>query len=163
MNNQDTEAAHAPRVPQSQVYSLRTRALSSQHRVIFHPQGVTCSRCRNGATLGDAPPRNPKDRDYVRDLPVPAGPIKRVVTAMFEKPMELEEECQELYRFLSALEGQEPDKEPSGKGQRRHCKNGAFGPRVCGLTEVLSFARFPQISVNLVFAVPNQEGSALAA
>ena len=42
-------------------------------------------------------------------------------------------------------------------------EKGAFHPRICGLTEILSFARFPQISVNLVFAVPNQEGSALAA
>ena len=68
---------------------------------------------------GDAPSRNPKDRDYVRDLPVPAGPIKRVVTAMFEKPMELEEECRELYRFLSALEGQEPDKGLAAGGTTR--------------------------------------------
>ncbi len=59
--------------------------------------------------LGDAPSRNPKDRDAVKDLPVPAGPVKRVVRAMFEAPMELESECSELSRFLGQLESADPD------------------------------------------------------
>ena len=59
--------------------------------------------------LGDAPSRNPADGDFVQNLPVPAGPVKRVVRAMFEAPIQLEEEMDELQRFLSQLEGQEPE------------------------------------------------------
>ena len=59
--------------------------------------------------LGDAPSRNPIDRDHVKDLPIPAGPVKRVVRAMFEAPMQFEEEFTEFTRFLDQLESTEPD------------------------------------------------------
>ena len=58
--------------------------------------------------MGCPPSRNPKDRVAVRNLLVPAGPVKRVVTAMFERPIELEEECKQLHRFLDAMEGRDP-------------------------------------------------------
>ena len=61
--------------------------------------------------LGDAPSRNPKDRDFVKDLPVPAGPVKRIVKAMFEAPIELETEMEAFNRFPGQLEGREPDEQ----------------------------------------------------
>ena len=69
-------------------------------------------------TLGDAPARNPEDCDRDRDSPAPAGPVTRVLTAMFERPVELEEECRRLRRFLSALAADDPDKEKAGWGSR---------------------------------------------
>ena len=54
--------------------------------------------------LGDAPSRNPADRDLIKTLPIPAGPVKRVVRAMFEKPLELQEEIHHLSRFLNEME-----------------------------------------------------------
>ena len=66
--------------------------------------------------LGDAPSRNPKDRDLVKYLPVLAGPIKRIVRAMFEAPIELEEELAEMHRFLGALEAPDADGE-TAKGR----------------------------------------------
>ena len=57
------------------------------------------------------------DRDRVRDLPVPAGPVKRIVRAMFGKPIELEEEVSQLLRFLNELQGVGPDRE-LGEGNR---------------------------------------------
>ena len=65
--------------------------------------------------LGDAPSRNPHNRDMLYKLPVPAGPVKRIITAMFAKPIELDQELQELRRFIDSLDGREPapvDEEP---------------------------------------------------
>ena len=67
--------------------------------------------------LGDAPSRNPKDRDIIKDLPVPGGPVKRVIRAMFEAPVQLEEEMAQLSRFLQQLESEEPDAVLSAGGR----------------------------------------------
>ena len=61
--------------------------------------------------LGDAPSRNPKDRDTVKHLAVPAGPVKRIVRAMFEKPIELDEEITAMQRFLQEMQSDEPSAE----------------------------------------------------
>lgn len=54
--------------------------------------------------LGGAPSRNSSDRDLIKNLPVPAGPIRRVITAMFESPVEFDSEMESLSRFLNSLE-----------------------------------------------------------
>ena len=51
--------------------------------------------------LGDAPSRNTSDRNIARQLPVPSGPVRRVMKAMFEKPIELDEEFGHFNRFGS--------------------------------------------------------------
>ena len=63
--------------------------------------------------LGDGPSRNPPDRDEIKDLPVPAGPIKRVVRAMFEKTIQLDEEMSALNEFLGRMESAVPLAQPS--------------------------------------------------
>ena len=55
--------------------------------------------------LGDGPSRNPKDRDSVQKLPVPDGPVKRIIEKMFRDPDGLD---QELELFLSS-----PPREPT--------------------------------------------------
>ena len=42
--------------------------------------------------LGDAPARNPHNRDMLYKLPIPAGLVKRIITAMSAKPIELDQE-----------------------------------------------------------------------
>ena len=58
--------------------------------------------------LGDAPSRNPMERVIVRDLPVPAGPVKRNDRMMFGHPFVLGEEVQEMRRFLGELDAENP-------------------------------------------------------
>ncbi|MCS5674156.1 MAG: Ty3/Gypsy family RNase HI domain-containing protein, partial [Acidimicrobiales bacterium] len=53
--------------------------------------------------LGDAPSRNPRDRDAVLDLRVPAGPVKRIIRAMFHNPEVLDEEVSQRETFLEDL------------------------------------------------------------
>ena len=65
--------------------------------------------------LGDAPSRNPADRDRVKDLPVPAGPVKRVVRAMFEAPIQFDDGFEQFNRFLDQLESTEPDHNTNDK------------------------------------------------
>ena len=58
---------------------------------------------RDGQHLGDAPSRNPPDRDSVLDLRVPAGPVKRIIRAMFHHPDVLDEEVSKRETFLEDL------------------------------------------------------------
>ena len=53
--------------------------------------------------LGDAPSRHPVDRDAVLDLRVPAGPLRRIVQAMFHHPDVLDEEIAKSEAFLDGL------------------------------------------------------------
>ena len=53
--------------------------------------------------LGDAPSRNVKDRDKVKYLPVPGGPTKKCIEAMFRDPITDDEELAHLHRFLKDL------------------------------------------------------------
>ncbi len=59
--------------------------------------------------LGDAPSRNTADRDRVEDLPVLAGPVKRIIKKMFELPISDDDERTQMARFLDQLESDEPD------------------------------------------------------
>ena len=59
----------------------------------------------------------------MKDLPVPAGPVKRVISAMFESPITDEEEKAQFERFMNQLESEEPsaalsrgDREVQGVG-----------------------------------------------
>ena len=58
--------------------------------------------------LGDAPSRNPPDRDRLHRLPVPAGPVRRIIEQMFARPLEFDEELKELRRFQASLDGRDP-------------------------------------------------------
>ena len=58
--------------------------------------------------LGDAPSRNPADRDQCRTLRVPVGPVKRIVRMMFERPNELD---QEMEHWIEHFEEQPKTKE----------------------------------------------------
>ena len=57
--------------------------------------------------LGDAPSRNPEDRDACRNLPVPSGPVKRIIRQMFEVPIDDDEEAARMYAYLDGLDGTE--------------------------------------------------------
>ena len=67
--------------------------------------------------LGDAPSSNPKDRDFIKDQPVPGGPVRRVIRAMSEAPVQLEDDMAQLRRFLQQLESEEPDAVLSAGGR----------------------------------------------
>lgn len=54
--------------------------------------------------LGDAPSRHPADRDVLKNMKVPGGPIRRVVEQMFTKPDD-PHEVQQMTRFLEEIEG----------------------------------------------------------
>jgi len=86
--------------------------------------------------LGDAPSRNPKDRDRIKELPVPAGPVKRVIRQMFEEPIKLEEELAEMNRFLSELEDTEPEKEGTA-GTNDSAREGPQQSKIPETPEVL--------------------------
>ena len=58
--------------------------------------------------LGDAPSRNPPDRDVCRDLPVPSGPVRRIIRQMFEAPVTDSDERDRLDRFVEGLDVSEP-------------------------------------------------------
>ena len=44
--------------------------------------------------LGDGPSRNPHNRDQVQKLPVPNGPVKRIIAKMFRDPLGLNSEIE---------------------------------------------------------------------
>ena len=67
-------------------------------------------------TLGDAPSRNAEDRDLVRNLSVPGGPVKRIVRQMFAAPG-ADDEAME--RYLECFDNEEPEKEKTGVGRPR--------------------------------------------
>ena len=60
--------------------------------------------------LGDGLSRNPPDRDTCKRLAIPSGPVKRVIKAMFEKPLELDTEIAYMTQFLDTLDKQDPEK-----------------------------------------------------
>ena len=53
--------------------------------------------------MGDAPSRNPKDRDRVQFCDVPGSPTKKCIEAMFKGPITDDEELKHLHRFLQGL------------------------------------------------------------
>ncbi|MEO2123515.1 MAG: RNase H-like domain-containing protein, partial [bacterium] len=59
--------------------------------------------------LGDGPSRNPPDRDAVRSLPVPCGPVCRIIKLMFTNPEALDREVSELSAMLDSLDEADPD------------------------------------------------------
>ena len=60
--------------------------------------------------LGDAPSRNPEDRDVLHTLRVPGGPVRRVIEQMFTAPSSAEEQAQ-MDRFLEEIDGKDCPKE----------------------------------------------------
>ena len=58
--------------------------------------------------LGDGPSRNPIDRDVIKSLPVPSGPVRRVIKDMFERPIEGVEEKAAFQKHLESLDPREP-------------------------------------------------------
>jgi len=78
--------------------------------------------------LGDAPSRNPKDRDFVKDLQIPAGPIKRVVTEMFSAGHASADEIKEFNRFIAGMNPDEPDRSETS-GVRSKLKGTRTVPR----------------------------------
>ena len=64
--------------------------------------------------LADSVSRNPVDRDVARRLVVPGGPVKRIMRAMFQKPLELDAEIEAFGLVLESLDDKEPQPERSG-------------------------------------------------
>ena len=58
--------------------------------------------------LADPLSRNPQDRDICKDLAVPAGPVRRIISQMFRKPMELDEEISGFEAFVDQLGDTDP-------------------------------------------------------
>ena len=54
--------------------------------------------------LGDAPSRNPEDRDMVKGLRIPCGPVRRIIREMFACPNATPEEHAEVEAFAERLE-----------------------------------------------------------
>lgn len=48
------------------------------------------------------------DRASLKNLVIPMGPVKRIVKAMFEKPMELDAEIAQMNKFLNGLDDLDP-------------------------------------------------------
>ena len=54
--------------------------------------------------LGDAPSRNPKDRDKIKHLAVPGSPIKRCIQTMFAPPITDAVELAEMARIFNDIQ-----------------------------------------------------------
>ena len=53
--------------------------------------------------LGDGPSRNPKDRDEIRNLRIPSGPVRRIMAQMFRNPEGLDKELEEAMEALDPV------------------------------------------------------------
>ena len=90
--------------------------------------------------LGDVPSRALIDREALAKLPMPMGPVKRVVEAMFHRPMELEAEVAEMDRFLNSLEDADPDLKAEESRGRREAVDIAEGERNSSIKSALTFS-----------------------
>ena len=63
--------------------------------------------------LGDGPSRNTPDRDSQRSLPLPCGPVRRIIQMMFANPAALDVEVGEMQAMLDSLDERDPDPRPA--------------------------------------------------